>query len=265
MPFTLSHAAAVLPLARGPLVPAALVVGAMAPDVPYFVKVPRYAGAWYEPFVNATTTHHWPGALTVAVPTAAVLLAVWWVVREPLVALVTRPRADGDGTASDERAGRLERAGWVVASLVLGVATHVLWDSFTHGDGFLVERVGALREPAFAGMDVARVLQHVSTVVGLVVLTVWAARAFARWRQRGGRVEVSRTSAAVLVGVVVLGLAAAAVAVARDVAQGESVEAVLVGIVTTSGAAVVGALVLYAVARRLTEGMQARATDRIDA
>ncbi|MCR6649790.1 MAG: DUF4184 family protein [Cellulomonas sp.] len=262
MPFTLSHAAAVLPLARGPLVPAALVVGAMAPDVPYFVKLPRYAGAWYEPFVNATTTHHWPGALTVAVPTAAVLLAVWWLVRAPLVALVTRQRVH---PGSAERAGRLERAGWIIASLVLGVATHVLWDSFTHGDGFLVERVDALREPAFAGMDVARVLQHVSTVVGLVVLAVWATRAFARWRQRGGRVEVSRTSAAVLVGVAVLGLAAAGLAVARGVAQDEPVEAVLVGIVTTSGAAVVGALVLYAVARRLTEGVQERATDRVDA
>ncbi|MEV5826363.1 DUF4184 family protein [Spirillospora sp. NPDC052242] len=29
MPFTLSHAAAVLPLARGPLVPSALVIGSM--------------------------------------------------------------------------------------------------------------------------------------------------------------------------------------------------------------------------------------------
>ncbi len=264
MPFTLSHAAAVVPLARGPLVPAALVVGAMAPDVPYFVKVPRYAGAWYEPFVNATTTHHWPGALTVAVPTAAALLAVWWVVKAPLAALVTRQRVGVPSDRSDERGGRVERAGWVVVSLVLGVATHVLWDSFTHGDGFLVERVDALREPAFAGMDVARVLQHVSTVVGLVVLAVWAARAFARWRQRGGRVEVSRAGVVVLAGVAVLGLAAAAFAVARDVERGESVEAMLVGLVTASGAAVAASLVLYAVARRLTDGLQARSAQRVD-
>lgn len=37
MPLTLTHPAIVLPLARGPLVPSALVIGAMAPDLPYFV------------------------------------------------------------------------------------------------------------------------------------------------------------------------------------------------------------------------------------
>ncbi|GEA81355.1 DUF4184 family protein [Cellulomonas uda] len=242
MPFTLSHAAAALPLARGPLVPAALVVGTVAPDVPYFVKVPRYAGAWYEPFVNATTTHHWPGALTVAVPTAAALLAVWWVVRAPLAALVTHGRTP----RPDDGAGRLERAAWVLVSLVLGVATHVLWDSFTHGDGFLVESVDALRRPAFAGMDVARVLQHLSTVVGLVVLAVWLGRWAARWRGRGGRLEVTGTSAAVLGGLVVLGLTAAGVALAASIAQREPVEATLARLVTTSGAAVAAAVVAYA-------------------
>lgn len=262
MPFTLSHAAAVLPLARGPVVPAALVVGAVAPDVPYFLKLPRYAGAWYEPFVNATTTHHWPGALTVAVPTAAVLLAVWWVVRAPLVALVA---SGGGKPGSDESAGRLERAGWTLLSLVVGVATHVLWDSFTHGDGFLVERVGVLREPAFAGMDVARVLQHVSTVVGLVVLAAWALRWVTRWRERGGRLEVTGTSGAVIGGVGVLGLTAVGVALAASIAEREPVEAMLARLVTTSGAVVAVAVALYAVAWWVTTAVQARSVEGADA
>src|SRR5690606_26266927 len=63
VPFTLSHPAAVLPFVRAPFVPAALVAGALAPDVPYFVRLPRSADAWYEPFVNATTTHQPLGAL----------------------------------------------------------------------------------------------------------------------------------------------------------------------------------------------------------
>jgi len=49
MPFTLAHPAAVLPLFRGPLVPAALVVGAVAPDLPYFLRatgVPVGAQSW---------------------------------------------------------------------------------------------------------------------------------------------------------------------------------------------------------------------------
>ncbi|MEE2045837.1 DUF4184 family protein, partial [Nocardiopsis tropica] len=37
MPFTLSHVAAVLPLARTRLPPAALVVGSVVPDLPYYL------------------------------------------------------------------------------------------------------------------------------------------------------------------------------------------------------------------------------------
>ncbi|WP_199224473.1 DUF4184 family protein [Serinibacter arcticus] len=112
MPFTLAHPAAVLPLRRGPLVTAALVAGALSPDVPYFLPLPRYAGAWYEPFVNATTSHAWPGALTVAVPTAAVLLAVWWFVRAPLADLVgVDGGAPGRGPRRRGSGGSAGRAG----------------------------------------------------------------------------------------------------------------------------------------------------------
>ena len=40
MPFTGSHPAAVLPLMRWGLMPSALVIGSMVPDLPYFLPVP---------------------------------------------------------------------------------------------------------------------------------------------------------------------------------------------------------------------------------
>ena len=40
MPFTASHAAAVLPLLRTPLPASALVIGSIAPDLPYYLPVP---------------------------------------------------------------------------------------------------------------------------------------------------------------------------------------------------------------------------------
>ena len=45
MPFTPSHAVVALPFVRTPLVPAAIAIGAMTPDLPLFVRVllPRYA------------------------------------------------------------------------------------------------------------------------------------------------------------------------------------------------------------------------------
>src|SRR5215207_10039344 len=39
MPFTPSHMAAALPFVRTPLIPSAIAIGTMAPDVPYFVPL----------------------------------------------------------------------------------------------------------------------------------------------------------------------------------------------------------------------------------
>lgn len=257
MPFTLSHPAAVLPFVRGPLVPAALVAGSLAPDVPYFLPAPRYAGAWYEPFVNATTTHHWPGSLTVAVPSAAVLLALWWLVRAPLTDLVVRAHgAGGSGLPAVPR--EVRALGWLVGSLVVGVLTHVVWDSFTHADGALVGRVALLREPVVAGLDVARVLQHVSTAVGGLVLVVWGVRRLAAWRAAGGRLGVTRGRAAVLGVLVVAAVSAAWVATGPALADGAGPEALLADAVKAGGAATVAAMLGYALLWHATAALRAR-------
>ncbi|MGB4777455.1 DUF4184 family protein, partial [Microbacterium sp.] len=73
MPFTPSHAVVALPFVRTPLVPAAIAVGAMTPDLPLFV---RGTPLTYQ------TTHTNPG-LTTAL--AAVLLALWYLLLRPAV------------------------------------------------------------------------------------------------------------------------------------------------------------------------------------
>ncbi len=91
MPFTLAHPALVLPLLRHPFVPAALVTGATAPDMPYFLNAAGIrstsAGNWYEPLLNATHTHSFSG-LPVDVLYAVGLVAVYWLVRAPITALL---------------------------------------------------------------------------------------------------------------------------------------------------------------------------------
>ena len=64
----------------------------------------------------------------------------------------------------------------VVWSLLLGAASHLFWDSFTHNHSFFVELLPALRTNVtlFDGsMPAYRVLQHVSTVVGGAVVWAW--------------------------------------------------------------------------------------------
>src|SRR5690606_27153598 len=116
--------------------------------------------------------HHWPGAVTIALPLALLLYLslaccerpARWALPATAGAEATRP------------APRPQRFMWVVLSLALGVLTHVVWDSFTHGDGWVVQNLGALRGDVVGSLTWARLLQHLSTVVGLVVLVVVAWR-----------------------------------------------------------------------------------------
>lgn len=157
MPFTLSHPAAVLPLARRPLVPSALVAGSVAPDVFWFV--PRLHG------VGLTETHEFTAVLWLDPLIALVLLGVFHgLLRRPLLALAPRPLA--------ERLPRdfsWRRPGWIALSLVLGAATHVGWDAFTHESG----GPAFLRIPLVTGVDVGRLIQLVSTLAGAAVLAWW--------------------------------------------------------------------------------------------
>jgi hypothetical protein len=84
MPFTLSHPAAALPFLRTPLLPAAVVVGSMAPDLPYYVPL----------FVPRELSHSPLGVVTVDLVLAVAGALLWWfVLREPIIDLL--PRAIG--------------------------------------------------------------------------------------------------------------------------------------------------------------------------
>jgi hypothetical protein len=93
LPFTLSHAAAVLPAVRtdgsgrGRLVPAVLVAGSFSPDMTYYA-----ASAVSGAMEFGDVTHSFPGVFTVDVVIAWALVGLWLLVREPLVALLPRAR-----------------------------------------------------------------------------------------------------------------------------------------------------------------------------
>lgn len=256
MPLTFVHPAAVLTLMRGPLVPAALVAGAVAPDAPYFLRasgIPVSAQSWWEPFVNATTTHGWPGAATVGLPLALatylVLAACGRPARWALGAPATRPPA-------------LSRAAlvpvWVLLSLALGILTHVVWDSFTHGDSWVVQHVPVLQAQVTGSLTLSRLLQHLSTALGLVVLAAFAWRRRTTWAGPSGQGPRPRLVQTVA------GLLAAAVAGAVTLATvqrapGDGLEALLSDAAVGAG---LGAAVAVAVLAALWWVVR---PDRIDA
>lgn len=269
MPFTLSHPAAVLPFVRPPFGATALVAGAVAPDMPYFVgaaPIPVSAQSWYEPFLNATTSHTPAGAITVALPYALILYGLARLARRPVgaalpafAAVSRQRRPHGAGAA-------LRAGAWILLSLLIGIATHLAWDSFTHGDGYLVTRVPWLNGDLVGSLTRARALQHVSTVGGLVVIAVYAWR---RWPRVPADDAKGRGHLGLLCfvgGIVTIAGALAGTVRWWDAAVGLSTGQVIEGVLSDAakgaGLALVGALGVYVVAwwahRCVTHGVVSR-------
>jgi len=174
MPFTLSHAAAVLPVvrrngtARWRLYPSALIAGSFAPDVTYFADTVIPGAMRFGDF-----THTFLGVVTVNVLIAAVLVAVWVALREPVVALLpVRVRGRVHALVRGQRWNRRTFGPaawmWFVRSAALGAATHVVWDAFTHHSRWGTELLHLDR--SVGGFPLYQFAQYGSSALALVVL-----------------------------------------------------------------------------------------------
>ncbi|WP_338695475.1 DUF4184 family protein [Streptomyces sp. Q6] len=170
MPFTISHAAAVLPLVRrdgsgrGPFVPALLVAGSFAPDVTYFAASAVPGAMEFGAF-----THSFPGVFTADVLIALALVALWRLVREPVLALVPgRVRGRVWAVARGRARGRWWPLWWYV-SAALGALTHVVWDAFTHLDRWGMRVLPVLGEE-IAGSPLYWYAQYGGSAIALAVI-----------------------------------------------------------------------------------------------
>ncbi|MDK4696450.1 DUF4184 family protein [Kingella negevensis] len=170
MPFTLAHPVAVLPLARCryAYLPA-LVLGSIAPDLPYFLGG-RAAFGWGHSLLGAVYL----------VPLCAILYGFYvkfW--REALRDYL--PCCINPFTPTF----RLPEWWIWLCSLFFGIATHDFLDAFTHETGYFVNHLPFLRE-YFLGLPVFKWLQYSGGVLGL------AACGWFMWRFRvaqNGRVS----------------------------------------------------------------------------
>jgi len=162
VPFTPSHPAAVLPFLRSGLPASALVAGSVVPDLPYYLPVDL-----------GLRTHTALAVVTTDLVGGLVLWAVWHgFLVAPVVATAPAPlRArlpvPGRPRVDDARAALLLAGG-----VVLGAATHVLWDEFTHPGRWGPAHIPALTA-RYAGEPLYGWLQDLSGLVGGLALAVW--------------------------------------------------------------------------------------------
>jgi hypothetical protein len=172
MPFTAAHPAAILPLRRR-LIFSALVVGAMAPDFHYFITL-RPGGV---------ASHSLAGAFDLDRPLSLLALCVFhWVLKLPLISLLPEWHQQRlIRFAVPFRLGPSKRFLCITVSLLAGIFSHLIWDSFTHGRGWTVQHVALLRSMPLQQVGIYRPmynwLQHASTIIGLLILMI----SYSRW------------------------------------------------------------------------------------
>ncbi|MFD6400850.1 DUF4184 family protein [Nocardia sp. NPDC060249] len=154
MPITFAHPVAVLPFARHlPL--AALVAGSIAPDVAYYLPIS----------LSGSATHSVAGVLWWDLLIGLALLVVFRLSAGPATALL--PLSLPSSRASRPRG--LDVIPTVIAVL-LGAATHVIWDSFTQTAGFAVQHWDLLRTSVIEPHKTYNVLGYVSSLAGTATL-----------------------------------------------------------------------------------------------
>lgn len=162
MPLTVSHPAAAWLVRRvAPRLPLdALVLGTMAPDFEYILRLRVYGRFGHTP----------PGLLLFCVPVGLVACVVF--------RALVRPAAMRHLPVAMQSPAPRHRWLTSAAAVLAGAVTHVLWDSVTHGSADLAVDSPLLRH-LVAGVPVYHVLQHLSTLVGAVAIACWV-RAWVR-------------------------------------------------------------------------------------
>jgi hypothetical protein len=147
----------------------ALIIGCMAPDFEYFARLGPHGGFG----------HTLRGAF---IPDLPLALLVFWLfhsyAKEPMIAWLPdgiRRRLPLD--PARQRIQNVREFALVLASILTGIATHLVWDSFTHDDYWPYRHWQFLRRtlqlPLAGKVEYVTLFQHLSTVVGFLVLAIW--------------------------------------------------------------------------------------------
>src|SRR5262249_38168637 len=148
----------------------------MAPDFHYFFNLGP----------NRRFAHSIQAAFVYALPVS--LLVLWLFqtfMKEPLISLA--PERQQAKLAAFARPFRWWPAGrfiFIVFSILVGIGTHLVWDSLTHEQGLMVRNFADLRAPAINEFGSERplynVLQHTGTFLGMAIVALW----YWRWVRR---------------------------------------------------------------------------------
>ena len=173
MPFPLAHPAAVMPLRRYCprwLSFPALIIGSVVPD----------AGYLFGEAHGGRFSHEFVGSFGFCLPAGLVMVGLFYWLRAPAARLLPAPYQ----RALLPLCQRPPSSLWaIVISLLIGAWTHLLWDSFTHISGWIVQHVPVLQGQITLVMGhevrVCHLLWYGCSFAGMV----WLFAMFEKWKQ----------------------------------------------------------------------------------
>jgi hypothetical protein len=165
MPLTISHPAAAIPLSRYGLNIQALILGSMVPDLVFFINL----NSWRD------FSHSIGGLFFFCLPAGLLLLAIYhWLVKEPLFSLLPQWPPIRSTRKTEFRIGTLLITAF---SVLIGAATHLIWDSFTHEQGFVIDHLPFLTrtvlDVGFDHIPLTRILHHMGSLFGAIWMMNW--------------------------------------------------------------------------------------------
>jgi hypothetical protein len=197
----------------------ALIVGSLAPDFHYFLNLgPR-----------GHFSHSIKGMFLFALPVSiAVLWVFQTVMKTPLITLASQRHQEKLARFSTPFRWRpASRFVLILFSLMIGIGTHLVWDSITHERGLVVRNFADLRAPALEEFGTQRplynVLQHATSLLGLTVLAVWYWRWYrlAPFQPVPSSLQMSRRGKTLITTTILAGAASAALIFACIVSKGQ--------------------------------------------
>ncbi|WP_155368290.1 DUF4184 family protein [Catellatospora vulcania] len=180
MPFTGGHPAAVLAIARFGLPGSALVIGTVTPDLPMMLPFPAIVHFGHTPW----------GLVTLDLVLGTTAFVLWQAVFARVV-LAIAPRALAARVPNDAPSGLAfhfsswNRVARVLAAVLIGAATHLIWDGVTHDWMWGPQYVPwlASRHGSLLGWQW---VQRISDVAGTAIVAGWVV---AWWRRATVRAE----------------------------------------------------------------------------